>query len=735
MTGPLAFKRAANGSEPLPCNSANTSKTIYSNTDGGLRICNGSAWTAVGGGSSVAWSAVTGATSTAAYLVGTGGSFGPTGSGVVTANALTGSVATPTFRTSITLDTGTSTDDRIIIQPATGGAARFDLTLQEAEQTGAGHTQTFPSVTGTFITTGNLTDAGIYSSSGLLYLGGAGNSSLIALHTVAIGDSTTGAALTNSGGVTLVGIGAGATLTGVGDNSSYFGYRSGSTSLAARNTAMGADGFFYAFGADNVSVGYANGAGLRSVNCINNVWLGSQVMAGNAGDGAHDVTYIGFKAGYSSPGNETYSIALGSLANPTGSNQLVMGGGGNGLGITSGFFGQGVTSASPEAFTFGVTGGSGSNTAGANAIHAAGISTGSATPASLLFQTSTAAGSSSTPQSLTTRLTISSTLITAALPIATNIGVLIPTQLSSSATTLHIGVGSGAALTNAIDGTYLGNGAGSVNVSAADTTYIGYRAGYQHTGANNTFVGSVTGAQSVSNAGTDNVGVGYGALGNGSFSASTDTAVGSLAGSQLTSGYLDTFIGYSVGAAYIGGSTGVNSIYTTIIGGGAGSTIASPHYSIVIGAAALATNTNQLVLGGGGNGAGITTAFIGQGVKSGGPESVTLSITGGRDGVDTDLAGASFIVAGSLGTGAGAPGSLLFKTSTAVGGGTGAQTLSTRLTISPTLATFTLPIVLPTASPASGAACTAGQFTWDASFLYICTASGAWKRVAVTGGY
>jgi hypothetical protein len=38
-------------------------------------------------------------------------------------------------------------------------------------------------------------------------------------------------------------------------------------------------------------------------------------------------------------------------------------------------------------------------------------------------------------------------------------------------------------------------------------------------------------------------------------------------------------------------------------------------------------------------------------------------------------------------------------------------------------------------SPASNAACTAGTFTWDTGFLYICTASGAWKRAALTGSY
>lgn len=38
-------------------------------------------------------------------------------------------------------------------------------------------------------------------------------------------------------------------------------------------------------------------------------------------------------------------------------------------------------------------------------------------------------------------------------------------------------------------------------------------------------------------------------------------------------------------------------------------------------------------------------------------------------------------------------------------------------------------------SPAAADACTAGTITVDTGFIYVCSASGAWKRVAVTGGY
>lgn len=44
-------------------------------------------------------------------------------------------------------------------------------------------------------------------------------------------------------------------------------------------------------------------------------------------------------------------------------------------------------------------------------------------------------------------------------------------------------------------------------------------------------------------------------------------------------------------------------------------------------------------------------------------------------------------------------------------------------------------IVAATASPAAGDACTAGRMVWDASYVYVCTATGVWKRAALTGGY
>ena len=49
-----------------------------------------------------------------------------------------------------------------------------------------------------------------------------------------------------------------------------------------------------------------------------------------------------------------------------------------------------------------------------------------------------------------------------------------------------------------------------------------------------------------------------------------------------------------------------------------------------------------------------------------------------------------------------------------------------------TLKTFTVPTVTPTHTPSSSSDTgTAGQFAWDTNFIYICTATNTWKRVAI----
>lgn len=78
---------------------------------------------------------------------------------------------------------------------------------------------------------------------------------------------------------------------------------------------------------------------------------------------------------------------------------------------------------------------------------------------------------------------------------------------------------------------------------------------------------------------------------------------------------------------------------------------------------------------------------------------------------------------------------------TVTSGTDGAYTVPGNAAVTGTLlvtgvATFTVsPVITTAASPTAAAACTAGTLSWDTSYLYVCTASGASKRVALTGGY
>jgi hypothetical protein len=67
------------------------------------------------------------------------------------------------------------------------------------------------------------------------------------------------------------------------------------------------------------------------------------------------------------------------------------------------------------------------------------------------------------------------------------------------------------------------------------------------------------------------------------------------------------------------------------------------------------------------------------------------------------------------------------------------QNRTTVMKISSTAATSNLPFAAPsysetlTTPASSSAACTAGQFTDDANYHYVCVATNTWKRVALTG--
>jgi hypothetical protein len=121
--------------------------------------------------------------------------------------------------------------------------------------------------------------------------------------------------------------------------------------------------------------------------------LGAQALAN--GDRS---TLLGASGNIAAGHNK--SIGLGAFATSTGPNQLVVGN--DSADITDCYFGRGVLSASPAAVTFHVTGGSGTNIAGANHIIAGGQSTGSAKGGDVLIQTSPAGGAGTSLNALAT---------------------------------------------------------------------------------------------------------------------------------------------------------------------------------------------------------------------------------------------------------------------------------------------------------------------------------------------
>lgn len=210
----------------------------------------------------------------------------------------------------------------------------------------------------------------------------------------------------------------------------YLGYMAGRTNiLGQQNTYVGwgvRSGV--TAGSFNVFVGYQAG-GEVGVSGDNNAALGYGAGQFNGNYNAA----LGTNAG-SGGASVNSSISLGAGAVPTASNQAVIGGDtlGNGR-VTSVYFGQGVTNATAAAVTLNTTGGSGSNIAGAAFNLAPGAGTGSATPSSIVFLTSTALGSGTTLQTNTEKWRIDGAA-GGNLTAANGVDVVVPNLKSNSGT-------------------------------------------------------------------------------------------------------------------------------------------------------------------------------------------------------------------------------------------------------------------------------------------------------------
>lgn len=283
---------------------------------------------------------------------------------------------------------------------------------------------------------------------------------------VAIG-SNTAHLITSGSGNTLLGYGV--EVGGSVTNDTYIGSAIGNggvTSTSTNNTFVGSTTAAAITSASNiVSLGQGNLAALTTG--------GSGVVIGQ-GAGATEATGTNYivigKGSNVAASNSTDMIVLGTGLT-AGSNQAAIGSSG---GITGFFIGKGITAAAPSAdVTFqptGAIGGTSTDTAGSNLDVAGGIGTGSATPAAIIFKTTTVGSTGTTAQTLAERARIdgTGTLMVNTTTAATNAKVIIKDgHIKSTQTTAPVlvplagaGAGPTTSLSNATDT------AGNISVTA-----------------------------------------------------------------------------------------------------------------------------------------------------------------------------------------------------------------------------------------------------------------------------
>lgn len=499
---------------------------------------------------------------------------------------------------------------------------------------------------------------------------GATGTSLNALQTACQISGTNGS-FSCAGGSLSEKFGAGSSATGgsslaVGNSASANVSRS--VSIGETSTTSGNDA---------VAVGRASSASISSVAIGSSSVSGNYNIAIGAGAAANGGSgSIGI--GLSASASHSSSITLGAYSTSTAANQFVVGSSNNA--VTHGYFGNGVTAASPSGFTLQATGGSGTDIAGANFTIAGGRGTGSASGGDILFQTSDAGASGTTLRNLSTKMTIKA-------------GGSVGIGTTDPQSYLHI-VGNGDIL----------------RLQGTDHAYIelypdgaGGREGYLGFGSSGTddlhiTNESATGSLLLQSNSITRLSV----EADGDIAMDTNTLFVDAANDRVGIGTTSPDYNFDLERSYDG--TIVGRIANTRSGGQdraalfLGTWNQPTHFQLIannstgggdsgtLGGASsvnfnntadgditfLTNNTMRLVLDNSNN------AYFGNGVTAASPSGYALNATGGSG---TDIAGANFTLAGGRGTGAGAGGSILFQTAAAGASGTSLNSLSTRMEI------------------------------------------------------
>ncbi len=296
------------------------------------------------------------------------------------------------------------------------------------------------------------------------------------------------------------------TSPGTGASSEHFGASSiaaGSSSIAIGNNAQALSTGFGS-GANSIAIG-ASAISRNSLSIIignsaseavqtiagGNVVIGASAASTSTGDGGNVVigrnatssSYAGTVIGAASQaatggtaiGNNVQanfngSIAIGINSRTTAANQFVAGNIGDTVQgpVSDVYFGTGVVSTTPQAFTLHGTSGSGANIAGANVVIAGGQGTGTGVGGDIILQTAAAGSTGSSLNGLSERVRITT---------GGNLGVGITNPSQKLVVVGTALVGSGTHLLLGDDGnggliSGLGNGSPNNLTIIGSTTYV-----------------------------------------------------------------------------------------------------------------------------------------------------------------------------------------------------------------------------------------------------------------------
>lgn len=266
---------------------------------------------------------------------------------------------------------------------------------------------------------------------GTLSAPGAGaNSETFGLGSVAGGARTSVFGNSANGGTYTDAVGLGYNVS-VGSNDSVLigsGAATGNTAGVGKNVAIGKSA--QALGSGAIGIGESATGSTSSSIAIGQ----SALASGNSGPVCIGASCLASNStgsvviGNSASANSTTAnILIGGGAASTASNQMVLGG--TTSSITTAYVGSGVTSTAASAVTFGTTGGSGSDNAGAKFTLQPGVGTGTAASGDFYVRTGVPRATGSTAQSPTVRQSIRAKQTTLTESSATSV-VTIPVAAS-----------------------------------------------------------------------------------------------------------------------------------------------------------------------------------------------------------------------------------------------------------------------------------------------------------------